>query len=228
MRIDKFLSQLKYVNRHDVSEYLKDHQVTYHGQRVLSQRAQIEPDAYPVYLEGEPIFYKEHIYLKFYKPKGYLSANKDALHPCVFELIKSPYHRFEMSIAGRLDIDSEGLLILTNHGEIIHQIISPKSHLPKVYEVTLDRRFESENLLYQGVTILDGKNEPYLAKALHLKTDGIITYITIDEGKFHQVKRMFQALDYMVVNLKRIQIGKLSLGTLRPGEYEEFTLEELF
>lgn len=228
MRIDKFLSQLKYVSRHDVVKFLNEHEVTYGNQRILSQRTQVDPHEHTIYLDGVPIFYKEHIYLKLYKPKGYLSANRDPLHPCAIELIKSPYDRFDLSIAGRLDIDSEGLLILSNHGSIIHQIISPRSHLPKIYEVSLDRPFNSFQQLFDGVTILDGNNEPYLAKALHLEVKDDLTYITIDEGKFHQVKRMFKAVGYTVINLKRIQVGKLTLGTLSPGEYEEFSLEELF
>ncbi len=228
MRIDKFLSKLKYVSRHDVPQFLNDHEVTYKNERILSQRVQVEPTSAPIYLDGEPIFYKEAIYLKLYKPKGYLSANTDPRHPCAVDLIQSPYHRFELSIAGRLDIDSEGLLILSNHGSVIHQIISPRAHLPKVYEVILDRPFRHDQQLLEGVSILDGRNEPYLAKALEIHSKHNLTTITIDEGKFHQVKRMFHAVGYTVLNLKRIQIGKLSLGSLNPGEYEEFTLEDLF
>lgn len=228
MRIDKFLSQLKYVSRHDVPQFLNEHEVIYKNERIVSQRSQVDPIVAPIYLDKEPIFYKEAIYLKLYKPKGYLSANSDPIHPCAVDLIRSPYHRFDLSIAGRLDIDSEGLLILSNHGAIIHQIISPKSHLPKVYEVTLDRPFQDEEKLYEGVTILDGKNEPYLAKAIHLHTRDCLATITIDEGKFHQVKRMFQAVGYTVLNLKRVQIGRLTLGSLQPGEFEEFTLEDIF
>ncbi len=228
MRIDKFLSQLKYVSRHDVPRFLNDHVVTYKNERIFSQRIQVEPNVAPIYLDGDPIFYKETIYLKLYKPKGYLSANTDPRHPCAVDLIKAPYDRFDLAIAGRLDIDSEGLLILSNHGSMIHQIISPRSHLPKVYEATLDRPFQNEQKLLDGVTILDGKNEPYLAKALEIHSKDDLTIITIDEGKFHQVKRMFHAVGYTVLNLKRIQIGKLSLGSLNPGEYEEFTLEDLF
>jgi 16S rRNA pseudouridine516 synthase len=228
MRIDKFLSQLKYVSRHDVVNFLKEHEVIYCEERIHSQRTQVDPNANPIYLDGIPIYFKENIYLKLYKPKGYLSANTDPIHPCAIDLIKEPYRRFELSIAGRLDIDSEGLLILSNHGSIIHQIISPRSHLPKVYEVELDRPFKSNQALIDGVTVLDGKDEPYLAKALHVETKDNFTYITIDEGKFHQVKRMFKAVGYTVTNLKRIQVGKLTLGTLKPGEYEEFILEDLF
>ena len=228
MRIDKFLSQLKYCTRSEAKDFLHTHHVIYQNQRILLTKHDVNPEKYDINIDGENVFYKKDIHLMMYKPKGYLSANHDALHPCATDLIKPPYDRFDFSIAGRLDLDAEGLLILTTSGTLVHDITSPKKHLPKVYFVTLDKPFTHGEQLLQGVTILDGKDEPYTATALHLETHQEEVFITIDEGKFHQIKRMFQAVGYNVLVLKRIQMGELSLGKLQPGDYIEFQPEDLY
>ena len=228
MRIDKLLSQMKFCTRSEAKQFLAKHHVAIDGTRIISQREDVVPEKSLITIDGEKLFYKSEIHLMMYKPKGYVSANKDTLHPCSTDLIKEPYHRFDFSIAGRLDIDAEGLLILTTSGTLVHEITSPVRHLRKIYEVKLDHPFTHEKDLYEGVEILDGKNEIYLAKALAIETHEDLVYLTIDEGKFHQVKRMFKSVGYEVVNLKRIQIGNLRLGSLNPGEYIEFIKENLY
>ena len=228
MRIDKVLSQLKYGSRNDAKEMLKNHQVHVNHRPVTSAKFDVDPLNDVITIDGIDVFYKDPIHIAIYKPKGYLSAHKDQLHPCIIELIKDPYHRFDYAMAGRLDLDAEGLMILTTSGSLAHQITHPKYHLEKTYEVLLDHPFIHEQALLDGVTILDGQNEPYLAKACHIESQGTCVILSIDEGKFHQVKRMFKALNYEVINLKRLSIGKLHLHPLKPGEYREFTLEELY
>jgi 16S rRNA pseudouridine516 synthase len=227
MRMDKFLTQLKYTTRSQIKDFLKQHVVMKNHQVVKNPKDDINPNVDILTIDGHKVFYQEDVHLMLYKPKGYLSANKDNMHPCAVDLIKEPYHRFEYAIAGRLDLDAEGLLILTTDGTLVHDITSPKKHLPKVYEVKLDQPFTLTDALTKGVTIKDGKDELYVAKAIDLIVNEDVIYITIDEGKFHQVKRMFQAIGYEVTHLKRIQIGNLKLGDLLPGEYIEFHKEQL-
>lgn len=228
MRIDKFLSQLKFCSRNEVKDFLKSHVVTTGNKRIISPKEEVKPDILDVIIDGKIVYYKPEIHLMMYKPKGYLSANKDAMHPCAVHLLKEPYHRFDFSIAGRLDLDAEGLLVLTTSGTLVHEITSPKKHLPKVYEVQLDHPFMFDQKLLDGVIIKDAKDELYTAKALDLSVLKDYVYITIDEGKFHQVKRMFLAVGYEVTHLKRISIGNLKLGALKPGEYIEISKEQLY
>jgi len=228
MRIDKFLSNLKFGTRSEIKDFLKYNEVIVDSIRVLSVSYDIDPDQQVVYLNKEPIFFKYPLYLAIHKPIGYLSANHDKMYPCVVDLIKEPYHRFDYAIAGRLDLDAEGLMILTTDGLFAHQITLPKSHVPKTYEVTLNRGFSHPLELYEGVMIKDGRNQIYQAKALKIESENEIVKITIDEGKFHQIKRMFESVGYLVVKLKRIQIGNFFLGDLPVGEYKEFRKEEIY
>ncbi len=228
MRIDKFLSNLKYGSRSQIKDFLSQHQVILEGIRILSIKFDVDPNQDIIFLDEIPIFYKYPIYLAINKPVGYLSANRDPFYPCVVDLLKEPYHRFDYAIAGRLDIDSEGLLILTTDGSFAHQITLPKSHVPKTYEVLLNRDFDQHLALREGVTVKDGRNQEYVAQALSISSKLNQAWITIDEGKFHQVKRMFEAVGYLVLKLKRIQIGNLKLNDLPYGEYQEFRKEELY
>ncbi|HAX03964.1 MAG: hypothetical protein A2Y45_07375 [Tenericutes bacterium GWC2_34_14] len=228
MRIDKFLSQLKFCSRNEAKDFLKSHVVAVSNKRIMNPKDEINPEIFDVIIDGKIVYYKPEIHLMMYKPKGYLSANKDRLHPCAVNLLKDPYTRFDFSIAGRLDLDAEGLLVLTTSGTLVHEITSPKKHLPKVYEVKLDRPFIFDEKLLDGVIIKDAKDELYTAKALDLSISGDDVYITIDEGKFHQVKRMFLAVGYEVTYLKRVSIGNLKLGELKPGEYIEINKEQLY
>lgn len=227
MRIDQFLSNLKYGSRKDVKTIISEKRVRVDGVPVTRSDLKIEPRIHKVEVDGMAVFYKDPIHIALYKPQGYLSANRDDLHPVALSLIKEPYSRFRLSIAGRLDLDAEGLLILTTDGDLLHRITHPSSHLPKTYEVRLDRPFQDPRPLMEGVIIQDGRGEPFLAKALDVQIQEDCVTIIIDEGKFHQVKRMFAAVGYEVMHLKRTRIGKLSLGELSPGEYRMIGKEEL-
>lgn len=227
MRIDKYLSNLKYGSRSEIKALIKEHDVRIDGLSVSAVDQIIDPHQQTVSIDGKIVFYEDPIHLALYKPKGYLSANRDAMHPVAVDLIKEPYHRFNLSIAGRLDLDAEGLLILTTDGDLLHRITHPNYHLPKTYEVIVDHSFQHRKHLLGGVMINDGKGKPYQAKALAIEADGNYVKIVIDEGKFHQVKRMFHAVGYEVLHLKRTMIGALSLANLKPGEYRTFRKEEL-
>jgi len=228
MRLDKFLTQMKYGSRKDIKNLIKERHVQVDQVLVLDPSFDVLPEESTISVKGETVFYQPNVYLMLYKPKGYVSANHDAMHPCAVDLIKAPYDRFDLNIAGRLDLDAEGLLLLSNDGDFIHQVTHPKKHLPKTYEVLLDQPFEYAQELLDGLEIKDGKNETYLAKALSVSIKENHVIIIIDEGKFHQVKRMFGALGYEVLHLKRTQIGQLSLKDLNPGDYIPIRKEELY
>jgi len=227
MRIDKFLSNLKYGTRKEIKMLMKVQEVFVNENRVLDSSFSIDPNRDMVYIDGEKVFYKEHVHLMIYKPVGYLSANHDTMHSVITSLIQPPFDRFEYAIAGRLDLDAEGLLILTTDGSFAHQIMHPKKHIEKTYEVMLDKPFLHHSTLLKGIWIKDAYNEEYFAKALDIKKDKEYVTIIIDEGKFHQVKRMFQAVGYEVLRLKRTSIGNLKINDLKPGDYIEFERKDL-
>ncbi len=228
MRIDKFLSQMKYCTRNEVKSFLKNHEVMIDNTRILTQNYSFNSDKEKLFIDQERVYYEFPIHLMLNKPKGYVSAKKDNLYPCVIDLIAPPYNRFDFSIAGRLDVDTEGLLILTTDGKFLHEITHPNYHLPKVYEAVLDRPFSHVNELLEGVMINDAKQVMFEAKALDVKVEGHKVSITIDEGKFHQVKRMFLSVGYKVIYLKRIQIGSLKLNDLQTGDIKQITRSDLY
>lgn len=228
MRIDKLLADLKYGSRTDVKKIIMGKHVLINGILCDSPKVQIDPICDTITINGEAVFYKDPIHLAFYKPQGYLSAHKDSMHRVLFTLLKEPYKRFDFHMAGRLDLDSEGLMILSTDGQFIHQITHPKRSIPKVYETVVDKHIDNEDIeiLKSGVVIKDQYGKLYQAKAIELACLNDICHIMIDEGKFHQVKRMFKAVGYEVLNLKRISIGKLKLD-LKPGTYREITYQEV-
>lgn len=227
MRIDKYLSDLKIEQRSKVKNYLLSHEVRVDGALIISSDFKFDPSRCELTIDQKMIPYIKEMHLVLYKPSGYLSAHKDLLHQTVFSLLKSPYDHFDFKIAGRLDLDAEGLLILTTDGKFVHEITHPKKHLDKIYEVTLDKIFTDQERLIEGVMIKDEFNQPYLAKAKQVSVENLVVTVTIDMGKFHQVKRMFQSLGYDVIKLKRTKIGNLDLRNLEVGSYYPFRKEEL-
>lgn len=228
MRIDKLLSNLNYGSRTEVRNLIKDKRVLLNDNIITNYKVIVNPKVDKISIDGKVLVYFEEIYLMLNKPKGYVSANIDNLHKTVIELINEPYNRYDLKIAGRLDLDTEGLLILTSVSNFVHSVTSPNNKISKIYEVTLDKDYILDEKIFEGVIIKDGNNKDYLAKALKVEIiSNRKVLITIDEGKFHQVKRMFRYFNYEVVELKRIQVGNLNLGNLKLGEYREFKKEEL-
>jgi len=229
MRLDKLLSNLKYGSRKDVKTLIKNHQIKVNNEIVNSPSIKINPSKDIIFINDEEVIYHKIINLMIYKPIGYLSANKDNMHQTVMELLEEDLLRYDLKIAGRLDLTSEGLLILTSSGRFAHRITNPNFKVNKVYEVTLDRLINNYEELLKGVIIKDGNNNDYLAKALLIeRINDNILHITINEGKFHQVRRMFEKINYKVINLKRIKIGNLELADLKPGEYQFFKEEDFY
>lgn len=229
MRLDKFLSNLKYGSRKTIKVMVKNNQISIGDKLVTSSEVKINPNYDKILVKGEEVFYKESITLAFYKPAGYISSHVDEVYPSLFNLIKAPYNRFDLKIAGRLDYDSEGLMILTTQGDLVHKITHPKKQVVKVYEATLDNMFTDQGKmqLLDGVTIKGEDGIDYKGIALDINYEGKIVHISIDEGKFHQVKKMFRAVGFEVVRLKRLKIGQLELR-LEPGDYIEILESDIF
>ena len=231
MRLDKFLAHTMGYSRTDVKKFLKQKEIELNGKIVTSASIKIDPENDVVTAFSEPLNYQEFVYLIMNKPSGYLSATRDGKQATVIDLIDEYYDRFELSIAGRLDKDTEGLLLLTNDGQFLHDIISPKRKVYKTYiaQITGELTKEKVAKLETGVKIYDGKNQLYKtapAKVRKLSDDWV--EIKICEGKFHQVKRMFKSVDCHVIFLKRTAIGNLILDEkLSLGEYRELESEEL-
>ncbi|MFH0993687.1 MAG: pseudouridine synthase, partial [bacterium] len=219
MRLDKLLSNLRYETRSGIKDAIKAGRVTVGGEVSTDPGRVINPETEAICVDDIPVFYRKWVYLMMNKPTGVVSANRDDRYPTAVGLVGPPYDRFDLSICGRLDLDAEGLLLLTNDGETLHRVISPKNDIFKEYVVLLSRPLGDVSALTRGVAILDGKNETYTTKPAKIVRTGEREYhIWISEGKFHQVKRMFAAVGNEVLTLKRVAIGGLGLDLiLVPG-----------
>lgn len=236
MRLDKLLSNLGYGTRSEIKKMCKQGMVKVNGQEIKKPDHHIDPNQDQVCLNGQTIRYREFIYLMMNKPAGYVSATFDRYDQTVIDLIDHEYLAFEPFPVGRLDKDTEGLLVITNDGQLSHRVLSPKKHVPKKYYAEIDQEVLARDIkaFSQGIYIGDD----YTTKPARLEVirtfevdDGTVhseIYVTISEGKFHQVKRMFEAVGKNVLYLKRVQMGGLKLDeSLELGEYRELTEEEV-
>ncbi|WP_043934060.1 pseudouridine synthase [Bacillus sp. EB01] len=230
MRIDKMLANLGYGSRKEVKQLLKSGTVKVNGTSIKDAKQHIDPEQDTVTVNGTEIEYREFVYLMMNKPPGVISATEDNRDETVIDLLELEDQVFEPFPVGRLDKDTEGLLLITNDGQLSHRLLSPKKHVPKTYFAVIEGEVTEEDVeaFSKGVTLEDG----YHTKPGELKIlkSGMMSDIelTITEGKFHQVKRMFQSVGKRVVYLKRISMGPLLLDeTLELGEYRELTDEEL-
>ncbi|MBN2605438.1 MAG: rRNA pseudouridine synthase [Bacilli bacterium] len=228
MRIDRFLSNLKYGTRTEIQKDLKAKAVLVNREIITSPNFQVNPLIDEVVYKGEQVVYKENILIMMNKPAGYVSANKDGLHPTVFDLLDESYQRLDLKIAGRLDIDTEGLLLLTDNGNLLHHIISPHKDVYKKYYVEVQSKFDSKKLL-QDFVILDGKDEPFHPAIPFVEQITETSfYLSIKEGKFHQVKRMVEYFSNKVTYLRRVGIGNIELDEeLELGSFKEITEYEI-
>lgn len=230
LRIDKILSTIGCGSRAEIKKYCKQGLIKLNGKVVSNPGLQADPENDEIIFDGEVIRYREFVYIMLNKPDGYISATYDKFDPIVLDLIDSSYLVFEPFPVGRLDKDTEGLLVLTNDGQLAHRVLSPKKHVPKTYYAKIEGVVTEEDILAfeKGVTLDDGY-ETMPSQLNILKSDDISEIeLTIHEGKFHQVKRMFESVGKKVVYLKRLSMGQLKLDeTLALGEYRELTEEEV-
>ncbi|MGM9929928.1 MAG: pseudouridine synthase [Bacillus sp. (in: firmicutes)] len=230
MRIDKMLANSGYGSRKEVKKLLKSGAVKVDGVAIKDAKQHVNPDSQVVTVHGEEVEYREFIYLMMNKPPGILSATEDDRQETVVDILQEEDQIFEPFPVGRLDKDTEGLLLLTNDGQLAHRLLSPKKHVPKKYFAIIQGEVTESDIeaFKQGVTLDDG----YHTKPgdLEIMKSGSVSEIelTITEGKFHQVKRMFEAVGKKVTYLKRLTMADLVLDeTLELGEYRELTDEEL-
>ena len=212
-RIDKILSNLGYGSRSELKKFCKNGLVKVNGKVINNPGVQVDVENDEIIFDGEKVTYKEFIYLMLNKPDGYISATFDKRDPIVLDLIDKEDLVFEPFPVGRLDKDTEGLLVLTNDGQLAHRVLSPKKHVPKTYYAKIEGIVTEEDIkaFAKGVTLDDGY-ETMPAELIILKSDEISEIeLTIHEGKFHQVKRMFESVDKKVIYLKRLSMGKLKL-----------------
>ena len=232
IRLDKFLSEMGVGTRQEVKQYIRKGKVEVDGEIAKRPELKVDETKANVTLDGERIGYASYVYYMLNKPSGVVSATEDKREKTVIDLIKGQ-KRKDLFPVGRLDKDTEGLLLITNDGDLAHQLLSPKKHVDKVYRARIEGQVTAEDaaLFAKGLEIddEDGAWRAMPAK-LNILSSGPESEveITIREGKFHQIKRMFEAVDKKVVYLKRLSMGSLKLDPkLRPGEYRMLTQEEL-
>lgn len=230
MRIDKFLSGAGIGTRTEIKKLIKSGAVSVKGRDKIRPEDHIDPETDEVLFCGKIVPYKQYIYVMMNKPQGYVSATFDKRLPTVIDLLPEEFLHFEPFPAGRLDIDTEGLLLLTNDGQLAHNILSPKKHIPKTYYAKVSGIVTQSDIdaFSKGVDI----GEEKLTKPAHLEIlvsdETSEINLTITEGKFHQVKRMFEAVSKEVIYLKRIKMNSLCLDEgLDLGKCRELTENEL-
>lgn len=232
IRLDKFLSEMGVGTRQEVKQYIRKGKVEVDGEIAKRPELKVDETKANVTLDGERIGYASYVYYMLNKPSGVVSATEDKREKTVIDLIKGQ-KRKDLFPVGRLDKDTEGLLLITNDGDLAHQLLSPKKHVDKVYRARIEGQVTAEDaaLFAKGLEIddEDGAWRAMPAK-LNILSSGPESEveITIREGKFHQIKRMFEAVDKKVVYLKRLSMGSLRLDeTLALGEYRELTEDEV-
>ncbi len=231
LRIDKLLSNMGYGSRSEIKKFAKQALISLNGKVEKDCSKIIDPSIDQLCFDGDAVLYKKYIYLLMNKPAGVISATFDNLHKTVIDLLPEKYRSYDVFPVGRLDKDTEGFLILTNDGSLAHNLLSPKKHVDKEYYAEVDGELTSNDVhqFQRGILLNDGyKTLP--ADLTILQADPIrsLCRITVREGKFHQVKRMFLSIGKPVLYLKRIRMGQLMLDpSLELGETRELSEEEL-
>lgn len=228
-RLDKVLSNLGYGTRKELKKICRSGLVEVNGEVAKDSGMQVDPENDKIIINGEEIFYRKFIYLMMNKPDGVVSATYDNRDETVIDLLEVEHQVFQPFPVGRLDKDTEGLLLITNDGQLAHQLLSPKKKIDKKYYVEVNGIVEDKYIeIFKNGVILDDEYKTLPADLEIIEAQVLSkVYLTIREGKFHQVKRMFKSQGMEVVFLKRISMGNLILDdSLKPGEYRELNEEE--
>ncbi len=229
-RLDRVLANLKYGSRKDCQTYIKKGLVSVNGVVCTKVDRKIKETDQIIFNDSE-IKYLPNFILMLNKPEGYISSNVSGLYPSILTLIKEPYSRYDLKIAGRLDVDTTGLLLITNVGVYVHKIASPNSKVIKTYIAELKNPWTvaQANQLLKPMILRDGENQQYIAKALEVRLiDSTHVEIKIDMGKYHQVKNMVMYFGNEVLKLTRSAVGSLILPSdLKSGEYRLVELTDI-
>ena len=232
MRIDKYLANMNIGSRKEVHKLIKTGNVTINGQKVKTPKEKVKENDL-VEVNGQEIVYEQYHYFLLNKPKGVLSATEDLHQKTVIDLLKSKDRYKDLAPVGRLDKDTTGLLLITNDGQLNHELLAPTKHVDKVYEALIAGQASADTIatFASGMKLKDGTVlKPAKLEVLDVDEgkDQSKIRITIKEGKYHQIKRMFGAVGMKVLELDRLQMGDLSLDpNLKRGQYRELTSEEL-
>ncbi|KAA9003918.1 rRNA pseudouridine synthase [Paenibacillus spiritus] len=234
-RLDKILAHMGHGSRSELRKMARQGAIRVNGLAVKDSSVHVDPAVDVIEVGGKRVLYREHIYLMMNKPAGVLSATEDARDRTVLDLLDRSYTVFEPFPVGRLDKDTVGLLLLTSDGQLAHELLSPRKHVPKIYEADVEGDVGPEDVraFSEGVTLEDGyRTQPAELTILSRERRGDQTIsrisLTITEGKFHQVKRMFLSVGKKVVFLKRVAMGRLMLDEALPaGACRELTPEEM-
>ena len=225
-RLDKVISNQIGYSRKEVKDLVKQKRITINGDIALKSDVKVDVLVDKIFVDGKEISFKKFVYLMLNKPKGYVSATEDKNMPTVLELVPDEYLHRDLFPAGRLDRDTTGLMLITDDGEFAHNILSPKKHVKKTYNVTIDIPMTEEMVIgfKNGVNLIDGE-----CKEAELTITGEYTgVVVLTEGRYHQIKRMFGCFGAKVVELERIGMGDFCLPEdLELGECREFSNEEL-
>ena len=225
MRLDKYLADCGVGTRSEIKKLIRAGYVRVEGAPKISPEFKVDENSAKVYVDGVLMNYRKFVYLMLNKPQGYLSATWDKHKPVVLDLVHEEYLHYEVFPVGRLDIDTVGLCVLTNDGEMAHRILSPTKHVPKTYYAVVDGPLDDSaaEAFSAGMDLGDFTSMPAVLE----NCEGGC-FVTIHEGKFHQVKRMFEKVGNKVEFLKRVQIGSLVLDeSLGLGEMRELTKGEI-
>ena len=225
-RIDKIISEQTYYTRKEIKKLISKGIVYVNGEQVKKPETKYDETNISININGEEIEVKKHVYLLLNKPKGYVSTTEDDSQNTVLDLVPEKYKNRNIFPAGRLDKDTTGLMLITDDGEFAHNILSPRKHVKKEYEVTLDIPVTEDVVkgFKEGVNLNDGE-----CKSAVLEITGEYTAkVVITEGRYHQIKRMFGCFGAKVVNLERIAMGNFQLpNDLKQGECRELTEKEI-
>ena len=232
MRLDKFLVENGLGSRSQVKDVLKKGLVLVNGRAEKSPKTQINETADEVVVSGQKLTYEKFVYYLLNKPKGYISATEDERHKTVLDLLDETARQKEVFPVGRLDIDTHGLLLLTNNGKLAHAMLSPKKHVEKIYRAKVAGLMNQSDVerFARGIELKDFTCQPAQLKIVKLdeEKETSLVEITLAEGKFHQVKRMVAACGKEVTDLQRLSMGPLQLDPeLALGEWRRLTEEEM-
>ncbi len=229
LRLDKLLAEAGFGPRSLVKRLIRKGYVTVNGEVVRDASFKVDPEGDEVFVDGEPVIYEKDYYLILNKPSGYVTSTKDR-EMTVMELV-SDIPRFDKKLfpVGRLDKDTEGLLLITSDGELAHRLTHPRWKVPKVYRAIVEGKVSDEKLepLRKGVEIGDFKARPAKVRIVGVGEETSEVEVEVVEGKYRQVRRMLAAVGYPVKYLKRIAFGNIKLGDLPVGSYRNLTDEEL-
>ena len=230
MRLDKMLSHLGLGSRKEVKQLLKARRVTVNGAMVKDGKMQVDEHNDAIAVDGEVMAYQAEHYFLLYKPQGVITATEDKRARTVMDCLDDKDRVAGLFPVGRLDKDTTGLLLLTTNGPLAHELLAPKKHVEKEYQALIEGVVtEKEIAQFKGGLTLDGGEITQPAQLMVDRVDGNQSWIRliIHEGKFHQVKRMFQAVGMKVLRLHRLRMGSLVLGNLAEGQYRPLTDKEI-